>query len=391
VHCYLDKRDGSPNWYIYQYDERTGQCQRFSTRTADRAAAEKKLAEHIIKLPHRQIISDATLVKVMLRYWEHHGQQVFSRDTVRRVMGLVAEHEPTTRVYEWTIPQQKQFALKLAKTDSTRRRYMGVVRAALQWAADGGEIPSMPPIYKVQAVDGEGVRPFSLDELGALCAACNRDIERRFITLMIATAPRPGSIPQLTWDRINTETGVVEYDVPGRKRTKKRRAKAPLAHSALAYLDSRRSVGPVMLWNGRAVKTYKMTFARIARRAGVTGTAYGIRKAVSIWLRKEGVPEWDIKGMLGHAIGGETERYAHYRPEYMKAAATAIERLLVEIRPYWLASYLPVPIEHVPRETQVAVANGDFGARDRDRTCDPYHVKALTLEDFQSLKVANDD
>jgi hypothetical protein len=137
--------------------------------------------------------------------------------------------------------------------------------------------------------------------------------------------------------------------------------------------------------------TDKMTFARIARRAGVTGTAYGIRKAVSIWLRKEGAPEWDIKGMLGHAIGGETERYAHYRPEYMKAAATAIERLLVEIRPYWLASYLPVPVSDVPRETQVAVVNGDFGARDRDRTCDPYHVKALHLEDFQTLKPANDD
>jgi hypothetical protein len=49
------------------------------------------------------------------------------------------------------------------------------------------------------------------------------------------------------------------------------------------------------------------------------------------------------------------------------------------------------PLENVPRETQVAVVNGNFGARDRDRTCDPYHVKALSLEDFQSLKSANDD
>ena len=70
------------------------------------------------------------------------------------------------------------------------------------------------------------------------------------------------------------------------------------------------------------------------------GTAYGIRKAVSIWLRKEGVPEWDVKGMLGHAIGGETERYAHYRPEYMRAAAASVERLLRKISPPWLASYM---------------------------------------------------
>jgi hypothetical protein len=120
------------------------------------------------------------------------------------------------------------------------------------------------------------------------------------------------------------------------------------------------------------------------------------RKSCAHWLAKIefnslAVHEWDIKGMLGHAIGGETERYAHYRPEYMRAAANAVERLLVEIRPSWLASYLPAPLENVPRETQVAVVNGNFGARDRDRTCDPYHVKALSLEDFQSLKSANDD
>jgi hypothetical protein len=391
MHCYLDKRDGSPNWYIYQYDERTGQCQRISTRTADRTAAETKLAEHIIKLPHRQIISDATLVKVMLRYWEHHGQQVFSRDTVRRVMGLVAEHEPTTRVYEWTIPQQKQFSTKLAKTDSTRRRYMGVVRAALQWAADGGEIPTMPAVYKVQATDGEGVRPFSIDELRALFEGCRHEHERRFLLLMLATAPRPGATLDLTWDRINAQTGVVNYVMPGRRLTKKRRAKAPLCAPALAYFNERRSVGPVIQWNGRRLKGHKMTFKRIAKRAQVSGTAYGVRKAVSIWLRQQAVHEWDIKGMLGHAIGGETERYAHYRPEYMRASAHAIERLLIEIRPRWLASYLPAADSSVPRETQVAVVNGNFGARDRDRTCDPYHVKELHLEDFQTLKPANDD
>src|SRR3954466_6265436 len=50
----------------------------------------------------------------------------------------------------------------------------------------------------------------------------------------------------------------------------------------------------------------------------------------------------------------------------MRAAANAVERLLVEIRPSWLASYLPAPLENVPRETQVAVVNGNFGARDRD-------------------------
>ena len=167
--------------------------------------------------------------------------------------------------------------------------------------------------------------------------------------------------------------------------TKKRRAKAPLCAPALAYFNDRRSVGPVIQWNGRQLVGHKMTFGRIAKRAGIKGTAYGIRKAVSIWLRRESVHEWDIKGMLGHAIGGETERYAHYRPEYMRAAADAVERLVRQINPSWLSSYLPAPVS---RETQVLEVNG---GRDRDRTCDPYHVKEALLYGFQWLKPANDD
>lgn len=384
MHCYLKQRQENGIWYIYQYDERTGQCPRSSTGTRDREAAERKLAEHIIKLPQRQQIADATLIKIMLRYWEHHGQDTFSRDTVRRVMGLVCEHEPETRIYDWPIPRQKEFAAKLAKKSSTQRRYMGVVRAAIQWAFDGGELPSMPAVYKVQATDGEGVRPYLVDELRRLCAACTHEHERRFMLLNLSTAPRPGATLDLTWDRIDPETGVVNYVVPGRKLTKKRRARAPLCGPALAYLEERRSVGPVIQWNGRQLKGHKMTFCRIATRAKVSGTAYGIRKAVSIWLRKEGVHEWDVKGMLGHAIGGETERYAHYRPEYMRAAAASVERLLREIYPTWLASYLPVD-QKDDRKLLIV------GGRDRDRTCDPYHVKDGVLEGFQYLKPANDD
>jgi hypothetical protein len=391
MRCYLDKRDGSPNWYIYEYDERTGQCRRFSTRTTDRSRAETKLAEHIIRLPQQQIINDATLVKIVLRYYELHGKGRFSAETIKRVLALVVEHEPETRLYAWPIDRQKEFAQKCGRTPSTHRRYMGIVRAAVQWTFDRGEIPTMPPIYKPRARDAAGVRPFTVDELRKLFAAAVNEHERRFLLLCTANAPRPGAVMQLTWDRIDAETHVVDYDVPGREITKKRRARAPLCPTAATYLEAHRSIGPVVQYRGRALKGFKMTFKRLSERASVTGTAYGIRKAVAIWLRRESVHEWDIKGMLGHRIDGETERYAQYRPEYMRGAADAVERLLREICPPWLASYLPVKPASVSREAQVAVVNGDFGARDRDRTCDPHHVKELRLDDFQGLKASNDD
>lgn len=386
MHCYLDRRDGSPNWYIYEYNPDTGQCKRISARTTDRATAEKKLAEHVIKLPQRQALSDATLVHIMLRYWQHHGKDRFATTPIRRAMGLVVQHEPATRLYDWPIQRQKEFAAKIGAQPGTQRRYMSVIRAAVQWSFDNGEIPSMPAILKVAAEDADGVSPYEIEQLAALMKAATHDHERLFLLLCVATAARPGAVLQLTWDRINGP--VADMNLPGRRKTKKRRAMAPLATLASAYLEARRSIGPVVQWNGRQMKTHKMTFARIARRAGIDGTAYGIRKTVSIWLRTEGVPEWDIKGLLGHSVGSVTERYAHYRPEYMRAAAQSVQRLLCAICPDWLASYLPVS---AAAKLQVPIAVGENGGSYPIRTDDQFLKRDGIELLFQELKASNDD
>jgi integrase len=338
---YIDKRHGSPNWYIYHdYDPKTGQWQRTSTRTTDRKLADQKLAQFILKKPNREQNDQMTLVGAMLLYWEHHGQHLFQTDSIRTTMKRVVEHEPNTRVYDWPIGRQKQFAKLLGPSAGTQRRNMGIIRAAIQWCVDNGDLPTMPTVLKINATDGDGVRPFELPELQRLAEACQSEHERLFFLLCLATAPRPGATLDLTWDRLNAQTGVADYVVPGRRLTKKRRAKAPVCAPALAYLNERRSLGPIVQWNGRPLKGFKMTFRRLAKRAAVNGTAYGIRKAVAIWMRKENVPEWDVKGALGHAVGGETERYAHYRPDYMRAAADSAERLLRAVNPSWMAKYL---------------------------------------------------
>jgi len=381
MHCYLERRKGSPNWYVHQYDAATGQVRRVSTGTPDRLRAEQVLAQHIIKLPH-QIANDVTLVHIMLRYWEHHGQRVFSTNAVKRVMGLIVEHEPETRLYEWGIPQQKAFAAKIGRKPGTQRRYMGQIRAAVQWSFDNGEIPTMPAILRVEAQDGSGVRPFTTEELGSLLASATREHERRFLLLCLATGTRPRAALAIQWNGISE--GVADFNQLGRRRTKKRYALAPLAPLASAYLEANRGIGPVIQWKGKQLATHKMTFRRIAQRAGVEGTAYGIRKAVAIWLRKDGVPEWDIKGLLGHSVGGVTERYAHYRPEYMRAAADSVERLLRAICPGWLASYLPVQAEE---KAKLLINGGPYPIR----TDDQFLKRGLVDMDFQGLKGSNDD
>lgn len=333
---WLAKRIGSENWYIFEYDPKTRQRRRIGTGTADYGQAEKELARHIIKQPEQGLVSDATVLHVMLRYWEHHGKTRFSRDTVKRVLALVAEHEPAAKLYAWGIPAQERFAAKLSETLTTRRRYLGVVKSAIAWGFKRGELPHMPPLLSIEAKDASGVEPFSVAQLQALCKHATAEHERRLLLLCIATCARPGAVLELTWDRIDFDGGTADLNTPGRRETKKRRAVVPLAPVALAYLKPQRSIGPLVQWAGKQLGGHKMTFQRVAKRAAVTGTAYGIRKAVAIWMRREGVPPWDVKGMLAHSLGGATDRYAHFDPRYMRAASESIERLLRAIDPPWL-------------------------------------------------------
>ena len=72
--------------------------------------------------------------------------------------------------------------------------------------------------------------------------------------------------------------------------------------------------------------------------------------------------------------------------------AGVIEGIIAEVRPYWLDSSPTVAGSEPEAEaSKMLIAVGFSGGRDRDRTCDPFHVKAAGLPGFQGLTVANDD
>jgi integrase len=294
---------------------------------------------------------------------------------------------------DFTIARQEQFireAMPKVK-DGTRRRYMGVIEAAVNWSYQRGEIERPIPILVPQAVDGPGAKPLTPAELGRFLAAAESEHERRLALLLATTGPRPQAALQLDWSRVHD--GAVDYDVPGRRRTKKRRARAPLSPTVAKYLEERRSVGPVIQWNGRALKSHRMTIARIMARAGLDASAYSVRKGLATWLAEQDVPEWEAGRLLGHRVGSATtERSAHHRPSYMRATRDAIEALLRHIAPPWLASYLPAPKNaELPMAKTSNGSNELGGSREWDRTTDHLHVKGVVLESFQRLISANDD
>jgi hypothetical protein len=88
----------------------------------------------------------------------------------------------------------------------------------------------------------------------------------------------------------------------------------------------RRGEGPVISFEGKAVKSVRTAWRQARKRAGLDSsvTLYSWRHTLSRWMRSHGVDKWEVQGQLGHR-GGVTERYAEYAPDYQAKATAAIE------------------------------------------------------------------
>ena len=81
-----------------------------------------------------------------------------------------------------------------------------------------------------------------------------------------------------------------------------------------------------VLFRGKPVKSIKKSFNLAVRRAGLPRevTPYSLRHTMATELRKRKVPEWELKGIIGHHKG-VTEGYAIYGPAYLSDGRKAID------------------------------------------------------------------
>jgi integrase len=382
MHCYLKQRKENGIWYIWEYDDATGQCSKLSTGTRDRSEADQKLAAHILSRPTRQPMHDPTIVQIMLRYWQLHGKDCFGAGTVKLVMGKVAAQIPEMRLSQFSPAEQEKFVTGLVP--ATAKRYLGQIHAAINWMRARDEISQVPTKFKVRGHDRAGAAPLKLDDLRKLCEAAKSTRQRLFLAIAIATAQRPAHILELTWDRVNFEIGVIDFQDPDRKRTKKVRPTVPMCPALESLLIEYKSIGPVIHRHGRRLSGHRTMFRRLCKIAGVSGSAYGIRKAAATYMRRQGIPEMDLKGMLGHRLGGNTDRYAHLDPQFMSAAKAASQSLLREVAPSWLSRFFPV---ETSEERNLLIVGAGNEARTRDLNLG----KVQILQQYQYLKPANDD
>jgi len=358
------KRDTKGTYYVHWTEDRIGK--RVSTRSKDLADAKAFFAQWM--LMERTTPGDGKVVMIgdcWRVYDEKHVQKnVMERKKAEYYWTLMKPVFGALPVSDLSQDQIDVYIEKRSKAvkGSTIRNELGYMIAAINFCA-------RKPNRLIEPAVAEGVvealtlpaagaprdRWLRTEEMAALHAAATEMREgwahaamngrlsrgERFLWIALETAARKEAILDLTWDRVDFETGTIEFNVPGRQLTKKRRANVPMSKALRAVLERayRERVNDLVMDHKAEVWA---TVQSIAIRAGLapkqkiaTGQkpkATGIsphvfRHTAATHMARRGVPLWVIANILGNTLAVVEKTYAKWQPGEMRAAVDKISNL----------------------------------------------------------------
>jgi len=215
--------------------------------------------------------------------------------------------------------------------DGTIRRELGALRAVLGWALRSRELPedtilphiALPPSGQPRSNylgESDAERCFDL-------AAADRWHGRlsrvgRFVCIALETAARSRSIETLEWSAVNFTSGLIDFRTPGERATNKRRGVVPISDKLRPILEQAfaERVGPCVLdGTGSARKGWE----RFRRQHGFDVTRHDLRRTWASLRAMWGVSMTDIARVLGDSVETTSKHYAHFSPDYLRAAVNA--------------------------------------------------------------------
>jgi integrase len=212
--------------------------------------------------------------------------------------------------------------------DGTILKEIGVLRAALQWAAmhkriNRTDIPKIPnPVPTPAPRD----RWLTREEADSLYAACLEPHMKLFVILALMTVPRMAALLEAKLDQVDWNLRRLDF---GQGHGNKHRPVVPLNDEAYTALVTSRELscsGYIIEWRGKPLKTIKSSFEAACERAGLEGvTPHILRHTGATWMALAAVPMDKIANMLGDSIQTTERVYAKFHPDYLKDAANALQ------------------------------------------------------------------
>ena len=347
---WLGQRSGSPAWYRCWFDASARQTRKASLGTTDFEQAKQLLTKWFIfnNTKNEEEKQDATIAEVLMFYWEKHGKNMRSSKAIKIALRHWLDFFEDISIEELQKYQLQekfqQFLLQKGMKAVSADKVIKIGKAAFNMSWKHNIISHPPYIHLMPKSAMENVqprgRPLSLSEIGRLFEASQHTPLHYFIIMMLATAGRPEAIRELNLDRCLLEDKVIILNPSGRKQTKKHRPEIKIPEAITPFLTS--------LENQYSKETYivglketpassvRTAWREARKRAQLDDQVnpYSLRHTMARWLRKEGVPAWEVSAQLGHKRKEMTitEVYAPHDPAYLLSSTKAIDAFFIQLR-----------------------------------------------------------
>lgn len=153
-----------------------------------------------------------------------------------------------------------------------------------------------------------------------------------FALLAAHTLSRKQAILDLTWDRVDLKRNKIDFNVPGRVRTGKRRVEVPIVskelRSALVKAKKYRQTDHVIEYNSKGDISISIAFRKAATRAKLSWlTPHILRHSGACLLAQKGVSIIDIAGIMGDTVTTVQKHYLKHSPEHLRKATSILEKI----------------------------------------------------------------
>jgi len=321
-------------WYICWTEN--GSSRERSTGTTSREEAEIVFAEWLQIRGQKSGPSDPTqtlVTDVLADYARERGPRVAAPRVIGCAIDALTRFWQGRTVADVTPQTCWLYGEKRGRSANTVRRELNVLRTAINYAHKHGKLTRSVPVELPPAPPSKQ-RWLTRNEAARLIRASRKDRKARlymplFILIGLYTGRRKEAILSLRWPQVDLNAKLINFEIEGRQRTKKRRGKVPIPDRLLPHLVRARlrgsDLGPVLHINGKPIANIKKGFEAACRRAGIEGvTPHCLRHTTASWLMMGGTPVIEIAKYLVMTEKMLVDTYGHHSPDWLRGAANAI-------------------------------------------------------------------
>ena len=325
-------------WYI-RY-RKNGNKTEVTTGSTDYGEANKYfqeewLPEYYRKDKDRRDIdpSEFSVIDALLDYAEEHAKKTASPERIGYAIKALEPFWCDKSIDDIDAESCEDYEEYREVTDSTIRRELVVLRAAINHAKKRGRLTSAPQVFLPDEHEGKD-RWLTRHEVARLMWYSRTIYSRLYLPLFIAlalyTAARKSAILQLKWNQIDLRHNRIDFNPKGRKRTNKGRPIIPIGRRLRTFLiqayKRRGNSEYVIHDNGKPIADIKKGFKNATIRAGLEEvTPHTMRHTAATWMAQRGISMFNIGGYLGQSVESTTAKYAHHHPDYMQGIEDAFD------------------------------------------------------------------